>query len=138
MTRSEIIGSNIRKLRNSLGMTQAQFAEEIGRSQSVVAQYESGQRMPSTEIIGSIANRFGLTFDAIYNSEEESKEHAKEEDWYGEYFGYGYDEIELKSMELTPSEVYLVKCYREAEPTAQSYALQMLENNPMQKEKSHA
>lgn len=137
MTRAQIVGDNIRKLRNARGMTQVEFAHAIQRSQSVVAQYESGQRLPSTQIMGQIANVFGVTFDAIYNSEEEKKPHI-EGDWYGEYFGYSDEPTSTQSIELTPEEVYLIRCYRDAESSAQMYALQMLENNPAAKEKSRA
>ena len=138
MTRSEIIGANIRKLRNEHGMTQIQFASEIDRSQSVVAQYERGQRMPSTEIIAKIASVFGVTSDSIYYSKEEIKEASKNEDWYGDYFGYGEGSNEAESVLLQPDELYLIQCYRAAERSAQMYALQMLENNPVQVKKGHA
>lgn len=82
MTRAEIIGANIQKYRNAMGMSQVDFAQAIGRSQTMVSMYESGQRIPSTKIIGKIANVLGVTFDEIW----EEKKVKNDYDWYSEAF----------------------------------------------------
>lgn len=88
MTRSEIVGENIRHLRNARGMSQIDFAEAIDRSQSTVAMYENGQRLPSTKIMSRIANLFGVAFDQIYYSEDERKANKPSFDWYEEAFDH--------------------------------------------------
>ena len=133
MTRAEIVGENIRRLRKARGMTQTQFSDAIGRSQSIVAQYETGQRLPSARIIGQIAEVCGVTYDEVFSSDAEREANRQSEDWYGEFFGYESEPAKTSNIELTPEEVYLIKCYRDAEPTAQTYALQMLESNPAKK-----
>lgn len=74
MTRKEIVGENIRNLRNAHGMSQTEFADAIKRKQSTIAMYESGDRLPPATIITSIANLFSVSFDDIYYSEEERKQ----------------------------------------------------------------
>lgn len=71
MTRKEIVGENIRNLRNARGMSQTDFAQAIKRRQSTVAMYENGDRLPPAPIITSIASLFGVSFDEVYYSDEE-------------------------------------------------------------------
>lgn len=73
MTRKEIVGENIRNLRNARGMSQTDFAQAIKRRQSTVAMYENGDRLPPAPIITSIASIFGVSFDDVYYSEEERR-----------------------------------------------------------------
>ena len=68
MTRSEIVGKNICILRTARGMNQTDLANAIGRTQSMVALYETGKRLPSTQIMWKIAEVFGVPFDEIYYS----------------------------------------------------------------------
>lgn len=73
MTRKEIVGHNIRQLRNARGMSQTDFAQAIKRRQSTVAMYENGDRLPPAPIITNIASIFGVSFDDVYYSEEERR-----------------------------------------------------------------
>lgn len=87
MTRSEIVGRNIYKYRTAIGMSQIDFAESIGRSQTMVSMYEKGQRLPSTQIMSKIAEVLGVTFGEIYYSKDESKHDSNDSyDWYEEAF----------------------------------------------------
>lgn len=85
MTRSEIVGKNICILRTARGMNQTDLANAIGRTQSMVALYETGKRLPSTQIMGKIAEVFGVPFDEIYYSKDE-RTNDEEYDWYEEAF----------------------------------------------------
>lgn len=84
MTRSEIVGRNIYKYRTAIGMSQIDFAESIGRSQTMVSMYEKGQRLPSTQIMSKIAEVLGVTFGDIYYAKDENK--TDKYDWYEEAF----------------------------------------------------
>lgn len=50
----------IRKLRKSLDLTQREFAERIGSTQNVLANYESGRRNPSSAVINNICKEFNV------------------------------------------------------------------------------
>ena len=137
MPRPEIVSNNIRRRREARGITQVEFAKGIGRSQSVVAQYETGKRMPSTETIGRIADYFGVSYDVVC-TKDDVVDSEEDENWYVDYFITGAESSQAQKMSLTPEEIYFLKCFRDAEPTAKIYALQILEGNPMQKGKNRA
>ena len=56
-----MMGERIKKLRKTLGMTQAEFAKKIGSVQNTLTGYESGRRNPSNAVIVSICNIFGVS-----------------------------------------------------------------------------
>jgi transcriptional regulator with XRE-family HTH domain len=60
------IGSRLRKLRKSLGLTQTDLAEKLGITQSAWTQYETGTRKISIEVAAVVSRRFGVTLDWIY------------------------------------------------------------------------
>lgn len=123
MTRSEIIGENIRKYRTSVGMSQVDFAAAIGKTQGTISLYEKGQRLPATQTIAKIAKVLGTSFGALYFSDSERDE--PEEDYDDPMVGERY----------TYEERHLIDVYRLAIPEIRKAALQMLEMNPaIQKE----
>ena len=129
MTRSEIVGENIRRARTSLGISQNDFADAINRKQPAVALYESGQRLPSTQIMSAIAKVLGVSFGALYYSDEERQEHSavqRVDDVMPTFDGY------------TAEERRLIRAYRGAVPVIRAAALQMLENSAAQNQENLA
>lgn len=63
------LGENIKKLRISHGLTQAQLGEKIGVAESTVSLYEAGKREPDIETIKQIANFFGVSTDDLLGLE---------------------------------------------------------------------
>lgn len=57
----ESIKDRIRKLRRSLDLTQAEFAEKIGTKQSTITGYENGLRTPSGPAISSMCKAFNVS-----------------------------------------------------------------------------
>ena len=55
------IGENIMRVRKKNGLTQAQFGEIIGKSQSTVYSYENGSVIPSFEVLTIISHFFGIS-----------------------------------------------------------------------------
>lgn len=125
MTRSEIVGRNILKYRTALGMSQVEFADKIGRSQTMVSMYEKGQRLPSTEIIAKIASVLGITFGEVYYGRDENRHGEEEYDWYEEAFNqrngfpsnkYGEPSVTARKKRL-PSNAYPISSlYRQRVP----------------------
>lgn len=70
----EILTVNLKKARESRGMTQAQAAEAIGISLSGYAQIEYGKTWPSSETLGSIEKAFNVTVGSLFTSERDSKD----------------------------------------------------------------
>lgn len=58
-------GESLRKLRLSVGLSQAALGKEVGVSRSYVSQVECG-RKPSLEFVGNVARAFGLPVRYMY------------------------------------------------------------------------
>lgn len=62
----EIHASPVRRARRARGLTQEQFAEEIGCSQATVFDIESGRSKPSLRLALAIAEFFGATVEDLF------------------------------------------------------------------------
>jgi len=61
-----MFGTNLKKLRESAGLSQEQLGDLIGVSKSTIGMYEQGKRMPNTNtILKDIASYFGVTIDYL-------------------------------------------------------------------------
>ncbi len=62
-----IISSNIKFLRKRKGLTQQQFADQIGIKRSLVGAYEEERAEPKYELLKNIASFFDITVDDFIN-----------------------------------------------------------------------
>lgn len=62
-------GNRLRKLRLQRGLKQAQLAEQLGLTKSVVSAYETGLRMPSYEVLVKLARIFNVSTDFLLGVE---------------------------------------------------------------------
>jgi transcriptional regulator with XRE-family HTH domain len=62
-----IISSNIKFLRKRRGLTQQQFADQIGIKRSLVGAYEEERAEPKYELLKNIASFFDITVDDFIN-----------------------------------------------------------------------
>lgn len=53
------IGQRIKSVRLSAGLSQPEFAEQVGVSQPTVSRVEAGSRMPDAHLLKMIAEKFG-------------------------------------------------------------------------------
>lgn len=58
----KVIAERLKSLRTSYGLSQQDFADKVGLSQSAISQFEKAERMPSTAALETIANAFSLPF----------------------------------------------------------------------------
>lgn len=65
MEAKDFIQSNIRFLRKSKGLTQEEFALQLGITRAQVGAYEEGRAKPAYETIIKMANFFSLSLDAL-------------------------------------------------------------------------
>lgn len=56
-----MVGNRIKQVRNLLGITQEEFAKQIGRSRLAIARYETGARTPDDTTIKLISEKFGIS-----------------------------------------------------------------------------
>lgn len=62
-------GSNLKTLRLREGWTQAQLAQKLGITKSVISAYETGLRLPSYDILIHIAKIFKVSTDYLLSLE---------------------------------------------------------------------
>lgn len=62
-------GSTLKAQRLSKGMTQAQLAQKLGITKSVISAYETGLRLPSYDVLIHIARIFNVSTDYLLGVE---------------------------------------------------------------------
>lgn len=69
------VGERIRELRKQRGWTQAQLADKIGVTKSVISFYERQDRAPSPEVLIKFANLFDVSADYLLGIEKVDRNH---------------------------------------------------------------
>jgi len=64
---AKIIGSNIKKLREALGMTQKKLSELTDIYIPQISKYEHGIKTPSTDSLFKIAKALHCSYDKLIN-----------------------------------------------------------------------
>jgi transcriptional regulator with XRE-family HTH domain len=73
-TRSLVLGSRLRQLREGLGLILQDVADLFQTSRNVPSQWEGGQREPSYDILLVLADYYGVTTDWLLGREGAEKE----------------------------------------------------------------
>lgn len=60
------LGSRLCSLRESIGPSQARFADVIGSTQSSINRYENRKTIPTVELLRKYANYFDVSMDYIF------------------------------------------------------------------------
>lgn len=68
-----IFAKNLKAVRDSKSMSQAEFAEHLGIVQSTYSAYESGKSLPNTEILFRICDTCNISADWLIGLSERSK-----------------------------------------------------------------
>lgn len=89
----------IKKLRKELGMTQAEFAQKIGTSQNVLANYEIGRRNPSNSVINNISKTFDVNEEWLRTGEGKMFIEIPEEDIYSKAAASVFKENDATAIE---------------------------------------
>ena len=63
-------GNTLKTLRLREGMTQAQLAQKLGLTKSVISAYETGLRLPSYDILIYIAKIYSVSTDYLLGLEQ--------------------------------------------------------------------
>lgn len=102
------IGNRIKKLRNSIGITQKEFSDVVGISHNYLSQIESGSRSPSSSLIYKISKEFGVDQSWLSDGKGEltlNKSHQKSLD--RDYLKFVIQSVEefliQENFVLTPS-----------------------------------
>lgn len=70
------VGKRIRAVRDKQGLTQEQFAEELGVSRSTYQKYELGNTSPPIAILHDLYERFNVSADFLLNGTGEKTDAA--------------------------------------------------------------
>lgn len=70
-------GENLKKLRESRGMSQADLAEQLGVTRGLIAQYETGAKSPNVNLASKIASALGVTIDTMMQRKENANERTE-------------------------------------------------------------
>lgn len=60
------LGNRLCSLCESIGLSQAKFADVIGSTQSSINRYENGQATPTVELLRKYADYFDVSMDYIF------------------------------------------------------------------------
>ncbi len=62
--------TRLRQIRESLGMTQEEFADALNISKPSVARYEAGSRHPGSDLLTVLLNKYGINLNWLLTGEE--------------------------------------------------------------------
>ena len=80
-------------------MTQAEFAQKIGTSQNVLANYEIGRRNPSNSVINNISKTFDVNEEWLRTGEGKMFIEIPEEDIYSKAAASVFKENDATAIE---------------------------------------
>lgn len=66
-----MLSQNIKKLRDTYGVSQEEFANEFGVVRQTVSKWEHGSSVPEASILDKMAEAFDLTVDQLINDDIE-------------------------------------------------------------------
>ncbi len=72
-----IVASNLIKLRQAAGMTQAELGEKLNYSDKTVSKWERGESIPDAYILTRLAEIYGLTVDDLLHSDDQWQDPAE-------------------------------------------------------------
>lgn len=75
-----MFSDNLKQLRKAKGITQTQFASIFNISSGTIAMWETGKRMPDTEMLRRIAQFFNVSIDFLLDNEKSPSEESEELD----------------------------------------------------------
>ena len=70
---------NLKELRKAIGLTQTEIADKLGISQQAYSKYESGQVVPSGDVLNKLSALFGDLSEVDYSSKGLGKDATIEE-----------------------------------------------------------
>ncbi len=74
----KLVGVRIKQIRNALNLTQKEFAFKADLSQSAIAQFEAGERLPSTAALHQISVAFQIGMESLLSENIAGEDKGKE------------------------------------------------------------
>jgi transcriptional regulator with XRE-family HTH domain len=96
------IGDRIKLLRNTLELTQSEFANRLRSVQNTITGYETGRRTPSGQVIELICREFNISRDWLENGNGEMFNHLDRDEelaaWAGSILNPNNDNEFMKKF----------------------------------------
>lgn len=105
------IGSEIKRIRKSIGISQMKLAEKVGVSFQQIQKYERGVNKISAEMIQRIAMALGVSVDTFFGKEKASVISES----YGKYSSKGKNSGVERPLPLNSEETALLQLFRKIE-----------------------
>lgn len=106
---TEVNKVRLKEIRLSLNLSQKDVADYLGTNANVYSRYETGERLPSIEILMKLSKFFGKSIDYIVEN---------------------YAEVDFS---ISPYEMELISAAREADERAREDALNTLKTHKVEK-----
>lgn len=90
-------GERIRRARKAAGLTQGQLGERIGKSKSLIWNYESGYREPDGKALEAIAGALGVTAQSLEDRRMDTVQDVLEVLFQMDEAGFGIEPVETKN-----------------------------------------
>ena len=74
-----VVASNLIKLRQKAGMTQAELGEKLNYSDKTVSKWERGESIPDAYVLTRLADIYGLTVNDLLRNDSDWKSPAEKE-----------------------------------------------------------
>ena len=79
-----MFSEKIKAIRESKGLTQEEFAQEIFVSRTAVTKWETGKSLPNIDTIKLISEKYGISIDELLHNEIESSFYKPEKSSFGD------------------------------------------------------
>ena len=90
-------GERIRRARKAAGLSQTNLASELGKSRSMIANYETDARTPDDETLAEIAEALGVTPQSLQDRNLDSVQDVLEVLFQMDEAGFGIEPVETKN-----------------------------------------
>lgn len=90
-------GERIRRARKAAGLSQTNLASELGKSRSMIANYETDTRTPDDETLAEIAEALGVTPQSLQDRNLDSVQDVLEVLFQMDEAGFGIEPVETKN-----------------------------------------
>ena len=90
-------GERIRRARKAAGLSQTNRASELGKSRSMIANYETDARTPDDETLAEIAEALGVTPQSLQDRNLDSVQDVLEVLFQMDEAGFGIEPVETKN-----------------------------------------
>lgn len=110
------IADNIKRLRESHGLTQAQFGEIAGVTDKAVSTWESGKKDPRMGAVQKLADYFGISkSDILLDSSDYDRMHLDQESLIRAAGGWMTPKAAALAAGLSDQEIGIITAYRRAD-----------------------